>query len=323
MSFSLFNLQREHYTTAVSDYAEAVTINSAQNCIIPMYEIVFNSEFKSPGLISSSHPAPQAPWKHHTVLSKKIPCTITTDSGEIIATWNWQNLTDIPEDLFIGRSFGGQGTNYNESIISGNSLIVDQTNKQVYLKRLFTKVVLTGDEPWEWDTGGSNLGVSMGHYRVFVPNTVASPRYDCANGCTHFPDCSNVANWNGDIWVDVCTYDTTQHPELGIGFFNSKQHYATLEQFKEFLRGEYQKGTPVTIWLLQSNWDIQDLEEAGLEFGYTPALENLTETHPVFSKYILNSINKIRQLSGTTSYIISTDNTNYKGKIKLHYLKTR
>lgn len=320
MSTSLFNLQREHYTTVVSEYEESVTITSNQTCLIPMYEIVFNSEFKSPGLISASQPSPRAPWKHHTVLSKKIPCTITTDSGETIATWNWQDLTDIPEDLFIGRSFSGQGTNWNESIISGNSLIVDQTHHQVYLKRLFTKVVLTGDEPWEWETGG---GPNSNGIRIYVPNTFYSGRYDIIGGCTHFPDWQLATGWETDIWIDCATYDTQSHPEIGIGFFNALAHYSSVEDFKNFLRQEFQKGTPVTCWLISTNWEIRDLEDTGIEFGYTPPLENLTETHPVFANYILNTFDKLKQVSGNNTYTISTNNDAYKGRIKLHYLTTR
>ena len=73
---SLFNLQREHYTVQTSDYDESIIINTNQNCLVPKYEIVFNSHLGSKSLISSSLPTPKAPWKHHTVISKNIPCTI-------------------------------------------------------------------------------------------------------------------------------------------------------------------------------------------------------------------------------------------------------
>lgn len=319
MSFSLFNLQREHYE--VKDTNQTVwlqDLNTEISCVMPKFELCCGSHLDNKSILTTSTGQTfEIPYVMHKVNTKNLPVWIKINYPDAVNEFSiasWTDIDDIPEDAFISlyTPNGPMDENWMTSPYTFfNSIIVDQVNKKIYLKKVIRKYIFTGEENWQEFQWGDNA-----YYCVLNVWREGSGRYEPL--CTHAPKYSQNSSFCLDM---LCTTQNKLDPM----FFGVGTKFSTVEAFKAEIKRQYDNGTPITMWYIPSNGEPADVEERLTE------IVDITETSPKLAQFLLNgaSLNKpVRQLShqnyeAGVSVVGSTDYFNYPAQFKLSYLVGR
>lgn len=142
--------------------------------------------------------------------------------------------------------------NFVGALPNGTKDYVKSDGKKYWLEKHICKIVLTGDEPFE--LAGADTGAGRFHIRYDTTlNKGKLSKTDSAI-CTHFfngPNPNNMASW-GIYSIRTDGY---------LIFFDKDSHFNSVDDFKTWLKEQYNNGNPVTIYYELATPEIIDLGE--------------------------------------------------------------
>ena len=307
MSFSLFNLQREHHEAKETEFASNIVIDSKNSCIIPKWEFCAGSTFATP-TISKPSSYLLATYNDFTTIKDGDG---GYDGGTRI------NLTgiDLPKDYFwrlhADNYWDGNNQVYISDYTLSNKISVDALNHKVtYIKEVFA-IELTGTESWiTWTTNSythNNTPCTsiQGSIKSSAPFSTSGP-FQVDLRCSHF-SYDTTGGGNPTIQNHWCTWG----PSMWL--FYNVSGISSVTAWTNFLKAQYNAGTPVTIYTPR---DLPDYSDFYREYT------DITTT--ALGQYLLNLTVPFSQGIGQMTYKSSCElNTTAKPLLKLYYLDNR
>ena len=112
--------------------------------------------------------------------------------------------------------------------------VYDAVNGKLTVDYAF--LTLTGNESWVFSSGNGYFFLELGAVNSIVPDVAI---------CSHLVENPNISGSNTQIGFRVFNRSSSNAAVLLMRFDSTKQQ--TMDEFKAYLRGQYQLGTPVQV----------------------------------------------------------------------------
>lgn len=306
MSFSLFNLQREHYEVKTTSFMKQPSFTSKVSCRIPKLKICFAANYSTPSSTS--------PSKYVVSSYQHIGLYKNNEASPYLGKRLSINSTDIAEidpDMFwslngLYYTFAGEAC---PDTTFANYVELDLVNQKVtYVKEVFA-IKLTGGEDWlEWDINdytysGTNCKVFQGYVRNTAPFSTSGP-FQSDLRCSHY-----AYDGTGGQNPTIQNSWTTRGPSIWVVY--NPSGITTLKEWIKYLAAQNANGTPVTMYTPRDLPDYSDMYRES---------RDITDT--ALGQYLLNNLSDLYQVIGNIT-IQAGANTTLLSTMQLNYLDSK